>query len=631
MFISLKVKLIAATLASVVTIILLVTAIKFGSGNVGIKLQESQLAAVALRNHTNIDMMHDAVRADVLAAFHVARTAPEQRADVTAALRAHVGELRRLMGVIKDLPLPADIGAAVRAVQIPLNDYAKAGEALTRAALDGDPQANALLADFTKQFEALETSMAAAGDELEGLVRLHAKAADTFSYRAWVVGSVALVLGGIIAIFATWVTQIEVLRPLDALNRALQRLARGEYDTALPTARRDEIGEIARTVEAFGRDAVERNRLTREASILSELNEWLQSAKSEAELYQMIAEFLSRFLPGTTGAIYIYANSRDILECAKVWNGTQATATMHPDDCWGLRRGRTYTHGQHEIEFDCSHVAPGSADDYCCIPILAHGETVGLLHLEMKPQDGVSAADRKAVFVEQRRLGLSAVEHISLAIANVKLRDQLRDQSIRDVLTGLYNRRYLLETARREFQRAARSGQPVSVLSIDVDHFKKFNDNHGHDAGDTVLRAVGEAMVATFRGDDVACRFGGEEFVALMPGAPLETARARAEELRAKVEGITVRYGDGNLPRITISVGVAAFPDFGNGVMEVLKVADTALYAAKNNGRNRVEVVQNETPADAIAAQRPGTGLNATILKRLNDGSAQPKTAGAGS
>jgi len=630
MSISLKVKLGAATLASVVTIILLVTALKIGSGNVAVKLGESQLAAVALRNHTNIDMMHDAVRADVFAAFHYTRTAPERRTEVLAALRRHLTELRRLMDANMALPLPVEIGVGLRALQKPLTDYAIAAERLSEAAFDADATSATRLADFSKQFQALETGMSTAGDQLEALVRLHAKAADTFSTRAWWIGTIALILGGIIAVFATWVTHVEVLRPLDALNRALERLARGEVDIALPTKRRDEIGEIARTVEAFGHDAVERNRLTREATILSELNEWLQSAKSESELYQMIAEFLSRFLPGATGAIYIYANSRDVLECAKVWNGTQATATMHPDDCWGLRRGRTYTHGQSEIEFDCSHVAPGSAEDYCCIPILAHGETVGLLHLEMKSHEGVSASNRKLAFTEQRRLGLSAVEHISLAIANVKLRDQLRDQSIRDVLTGLFNRRYLLETARREFQRAARNNQPVAILSIDVDHFKKFNDNHGHDAGDAVLRSVGEAMTATFRGDDVACRFGGEEFVALLPGAALQDAKARAEELRAKIEGIAVRYGDDNLPRVTISVGVAAFPEFGNGVMEVLKVADTALYAAKNNGRNRVEVAHHET-ALGTTAQRPGTDLNAAILKRLTDGTDQPQTVAAGS
>ena len=207
--------------------------------------------------------------------------------------------------------------------------------------------------------------------------------------------------------------------------------------------------------------------------------------------------------------------------------------------------------------------------------------------MEHKPQ---SSGDNSAAFADQRRIGLAAVEHISLAIANVKLRDQLRDQSIRDVLTGLLNRRYLQETGRREFQRAARNRQPVSMLSIDVDHFKTFNDNHGHDAGDTVLRAVGEALSSTFRGDDICCRFGGEEFVALLPGSPIDVAAERAEELRAKVEGLVIRYGDDNLPRITISVGVASFPSAGTGPMEVLKVADSALYRAKELGRNRVEM-----------------------------------------
>jgi len=191
---------------------------------------------------------------------------------------------------------------------------------------------------------------------------------------------------------------------------------------------------------------------------------------------------------------------------------------------------------------------------------------------------------------EQRRLGLVCAEQISLAIANVKLRDQLRDQSIRDPLTGLFNRRYMLETCRREFSRAARGRQPVAMLSIDVDHFKKFNDNHGHDAGDTVLKEVGNCLEAVFRNEDVACRFGGEEFVVVLPGASLEIGAKRAEELRAKIEAISVRYLDNNLPRITISVGVAAFPEAGDNPQSVLKAADDALYRAKEGGRNRVEL-----------------------------------------
>ena len=187
-------------------------------------------------------------------------------------------------------------------------------------------------------------------------------------------------------------------------------------------------------------------------------------------------------------------------------------------------------------------------------------------------------------------MGLVCAEQISLAIANVKLRDQLRDQSIRDVLTGLFNRRYMLETCRREFSRAARAGQSISILSIDVDHFKKYNDNHGHDAGDMVLRAVGNCLENLFRNEDIPCRFGGEEFVAILPGVDADAALRRAEQLRSKVEDIVVRYLEKNLPRITVSIGVAVFPDAGDNPQTVLKAADQALYRAKEKGRNRVEL-----------------------------------------
>jgi diguanylate cyclase (GGDEF)-like protein len=333
--------------------------------------------------------------------------------------------------------------------------------------------------------------------------------------------------------------------------------------------------------------AVERSQLNRETRLLSELNEWLQSCNSLGELYDMVAQFLSRLLPGCAGSLYIYANSRDVLEGAKSWNGGSVQPSMHPEDCWGLRRGHVYSFGEREIDFPCGHVGSAKVEHYCCIPVLAHGETIGLLHLEFRA--GKDGSFREKEVGEQRRLGLICAEQISLAIANVKLRDQLRDQSIRDPLTGLFNRRYMLETCRREFSRAARGKQPVAMLSIDVDFFKKFNDNHGHDAGDTVLREVGNCLEAVFRNEDVACRFGGEEFVVVLPGASLEIGARRAEELRAKIEALSVRYLDQNLPKITISVGVAAFPEAGDNPQNVLKAADDALYRAKEAGRNRVE------------------------------------------
>ena len=225
-----------------------------------------------------------------------------------------------------------------------------------------------------------------------------------------------------------------------------------------------------------------------------------------------------------------------------------------------------------------------------------------MLHLDFKGLIGEPGhTGALASVAEQRRLGIACAEQISMAIANVKLRDQLRDQSIRDALTGMYNRRYMLETCRREFARAIRTGQSITFLSLDVDHFKKFNDNHGHDAGDMVLRAVGECLKASFRDEDIPCRFGGEEFVVILPGAGPVDGERRAEDVRAKIEALTVRYLDGTLPRVTVSIGVATFPHSGKTPEAVLKAADEALYEAKGAGRNRVYSVAHEPSEPGIA------------------------------
>jgi diguanylate cyclase (GGDEF)-like protein len=295
-----------------------------------------------------------------------------------------------------------------------------------------------------------------------------------------------------------------------------------------------------------------------------------------------------------------------VLVSAKSWNGGHSVPTIQPDDCWGLRRGRTYTFGSNEINFECAHVEGKAVDVYCCIPIVAHGETIGLLHLEFDEKGKhVLEQDLSEALAERQRLGVVCAEQVSLAIANVRLRDQLRDQSIKDPLTGLFNRRYMLETCRREIGRARSSGQCVSLLSIDVDHFKRFNDNHGHDAGDVVLRAVGDCLLSKFREEDIPCRHGGEEFIVILPGLTADAARRRAEELRSAIESMTVRYADTNLPRVTISIGVAAFPDSGSTVQEIVKSADEALYRSKAEGRNRVILAASCENAQEHVRQMP--------------------------
>ena len=432
-----------------------------------------------------------------------------------------------------------------------------------------------------------------------------------------------LALAGVAAIalgIGVLLVHSSLLVPLLRLKDQMLRLAQGDLDSVPDQRQRAvEIADMGQAVEVFRRDLIDRQRLTRDTNRLSTLNEWLHSCNSLDELYDMVSMFLVKMLPECAGNLFIYANSRDVLECVKIWNGGKMTPAIHPEDCWGLRRGRPYIFGESEIEFPCAHAEAPGIEAYCCIPILAHGETIGLLYLEFRPSERaertaerprVEAADLSA----QRRLGIVCAGQISLAIANVKLRDQLRDQSIRDPLTGLFNRRYLMETGRREFARAARSGQSVSVLSIDVDNFKKYNDNHGHDAGDTVLRAIGNCLETLFRSEDVPCRFGGEEFLVMLPGATIDVAARRAELLRGKVEGLVVRYMNQDLPRITMSIGVAAFPAAGDTAEAVMRVADEALYRAKTNGRNRVETASVSGGDSKPPEDRPSAPLAASLV-----------------
>ncbi|NOD74726.1 diguanylate cyclase [Ruegeria sp. HKCCD4332] len=324
-------------------------------------------------------------------------------------------------------------------------------------------------------------------------------------------------------------------------------------------------------------------RLAREVRLLGELNEWLQSSRSLDELFDMVSRFMTHILPEAEGSVYVYSNSRDVLDGCASWNGGAHKAHIHPEGCWGLRRGRTYEFGASEIDFVCEHAEPHDGRPYFCFPILAHGEAVGLLHLR-------ALEGREACFHKSRKLAQPCAEQISMAIANDRMRDQLHDQSVRDPLTGLFNRRHMTETLRKSISRSQQTGAALSLIAVDVDHFKKFNDTHGHDAGDMVLRAVGGALEQSCDRDEVACRVGGEEFMLILPDNTPEDAMTRAEQLRQAIEAVAVRYGEKALPRITISVGVAHYPKHGTMPQDLMRAADDALYVAKDQGRNQVQV-----------------------------------------
>lgn len=379
------------------------------------------------------------------------------------------------------------------------------------------------------------------------------------------------------------------------------------FDVSELKQREAELTQAQATAELASRQAqlsleMERQR-KREARLLSELGEWLQSCKTLQELYQVIGRYMAQIFPGTSGELYIYSNSRDVLDGVCAWNRPQHLADhFQPDECWALRRGRMYKHGTGLVSFPCGHAHDVDPDDpdaaYLCLPIIAHGDTVGLLHIRFRglkaSADGIGMDDQACAFAVQ------CSEQISLAIANVRLRDELRDQSTRDALTGLYNHRFFFDSCRQALHHASRSGEPLSVISLDADHFKRFNDIYGHDAGDTVLRSLSDLLASLFQGREVVARLGGEEFSVLLPGCSGEQAAARANEMRQRVEELRIRYRDLDLPRVTISAGVATFPQCGQNTQELMRAADTALYAAKEAGRNQIRLAAtNAGPAKA--------------------------------
>jgi diguanylate cyclase (GGDEF)-like protein len=237
---------------------------------------------------------------------------------------------------------------------------------------------------------------------------------------------------------------------------------------------------------------------------------------------------------------------------------------------------------RHELM--CNHIdhqhPPASS---LCIPMIAQGETLGLMYL--------SAAKPDLLNESRQQLARTVAEQVGMAIANLTLRETLQNQSIRDPLTGLFNRRYLEEFLNKEIHRAQRNRYAIGIIMMDIDHFKLFNDTLGHDAGDFVLQEIGKLLKNIIRDSDTACRYGGEEMTLILPESFLEDTYQKAEEIREAIAQLKLNYNGQRLEGLTASFGVACFPDQGTTGNAVIQAADTALYQAKAAGRNRVIVV----------------------------------------
>lgn len=315
----------------------------------------------------------------------------------------------------------------------------------------------------------------------------------------------------------------------------------------------------------------------------------LQSAEDHADAGAVLQATSLRLLPNESGALYVFNNSRDRLDLAVTWSPQREfkpAETLVPANCWALKRGKPHVNDPSAATLCCKHHSGDLAT--LEIPMIARGTVYGLLML------ATDDADRATNVREVSRIARALADTMSLALSNIALREKLRTQSLRDPLTGLYNRRYMEDALERYLSMAERSGEPTSVIMIDLDHFKKLNDEHGHAKGDAVLKDAAVQLVGALRPADVVCRYGGEELLVILPACPIEDAVLKAEVLRARIESLSEMHG----AKISASFGIASVPQT-SGKTDLIQMADAALYQAKQAGRNCVRTAEVRVPPRA--------------------------------
>lgn len=361
-----------------------------------------------------------------------------------------------------------------------------------------------------------------------------------------------------------------------------------------------EFQKRAAAEAALLRDKNELTRYTQELALVSAGSRMIQAARDEEQVNVVVAQVMRELVPGSSGYFGVVSPSSDIVEICCYWGDVEPPSAFLPSECLALQLGRPIHRSESRPRVDCAHVRQIEGD-YACIPVQGPQGQIGVLHAAAAATIDTQHSDG---------IGLFAA-HVGLGLTNLRMREALRSQTVRNALTGLFNRRYFDETLRRELAVAARNNMPLAVLMMDIDHFKKLNDAHGHAAGDDALRVLGQLIRSSFREGDVACRYGGEEFGVILPGADLKQAGARAESLRKRLAETDLGGEGTSHMRITISIGVAGSEEFQEPET-IVRAADTALYQAKRMGRNATWVCSDRPGMlPSIGVETAGTGRRA--------------------
>ena len=333
------------------------------------------------------------------------------------------------------------------------------------------------------------------------------------------------------------------------------------------------------------KDTVTRlEEINRETLIHNEMNDLMQSSLKIEEAYAVIAQYAEELYEDQSGALLRLNDTHTLLEIVASWGKIRPDELVFPSDqCWALRRGRMHVVPDENYRLRCKHHSLPMYESYLCVPLIAQGKTFGILYQQVKGKENLARFEQMTKTFSER---------IALALANLELGESLRMQSIRDPLTSLFNRRYMEETLERELRRAVRYKRPLGLLMLDLDHFKEVNDTYGHSAGDLLLEKLGGYLQSHIRKEDVACRYGGDEFIIILPESSLEESQKRAEQLRRGINQIIVEYKNQPLRSVEVSIGVTGYPDHADTSEAIMQIVDDALFKGKKGGRNRVFVAE---------------------------------------
>ena len=342
----------------------------------------------------------------------------------------------------------------------------------------------------------------------------------------------------------------------------------------------------------------EKQRRESDLTTVAKLSDMLQSCRTVTEAYPIIADGAAILFPLASGSLAILSEKDQELVRVTAWGPRRfwSLQRFHEGDCQALLAEQDYESDGSALAVPCRHLVAVQRKPCLCLPLKEYGKTRGLVSLTVA--EGIEFDDAT------RQVLHSFAEVVKLSLANIQLRESLAEQAFRDPLTDLFNRRYLMEILPREVRRAQRRGAPLTIAMVDIDHFKRFNDVYGHDAGDLVLTKLATEFAEALRAEDVVCRYGGEEFLFLLADCDLAAAYQRMTEISLKTRNSSNVLRGKRLPNATLSIGLASLSPTLSSSESLITAADESMYAAKRLGRDRIEC----TEASASESSLSGTG-----------------------